>query len=75
MMHHQIFNQIFYLVITKLNEKITKSFIGTITKFNGFITINLYKIQGRSKAVATEAVAKGAIFLGAQKGINLSQNN
>jgi hypothetical protein len=31
--------------------------------------------QGRSKAVATEAVAKGAIFLGAQKGINLSQNN
>jgi hypothetical protein len=31
--------------------------------------------QGRSKAVAREAVAKGAIFLGAPKGIKLSQNN
>ncbi len=44
MMHHQIFNLKIYLFITKFNEKVTNFFNGIITKFNWFLTLNLYKI-------------------------------
>jgi hypothetical protein len=59
-----------------MNSALPNSTLCTLTKFLHYQSkINMSVQQGRSMAVATEAVAKGSIFLGAQKEINLSQNN